>query len=85
MSSVSRSPRPVSEKVLSLTPGFHRKFGKYIARQQLDIPEYAASLVNYKALKRVSSGPVFYSHSLWAGTCGSRNSSKADRTGILSK
>ena len=67
MSSVSRSPRPVSEKVLSLTPGFHRKFGKYIAKQQLDIPEYAASLVNYKALKRVSSGPIFLSSQLMGG------------------
>ncbi|RPB28530.1 ankyrin repeat protein [Terfezia boudieri ATCC MYA-4762] len=29
------------------------KFGKYIAKQSLDIPEYAASLVNYKALKKL--------------------------------
>jgi CDK inhibitor PHO81 len=32
----------------------HRKFGKQIQRRQLDLPEYAASFVNYKALKKVS-------------------------------
>jgi len=32
---------------------FHRKFGKTLAKRQLDIPEYAASFVNYKALKKV--------------------------------
>lgn len=30
-----------------------RKFGKQIQRRQLDLPEYAASFVNYKALKKV--------------------------------
>jgi hypothetical protein len=30
-----------------------RKFGKQIQRQQLDLPEYAASFLNYKALKKV--------------------------------
>ncbi|PYH97759.1 hypothetical protein BO71DRAFT_282073, partial [Aspergillus ellipticus CBS 707.79] len=29
------------------------KFGKQIQRRQLDIPEYAASFVNYKALKKL--------------------------------
>ncbi|OAL36948.1 hypothetical protein AYO20_03717 [Fonsecaea nubica] len=29
------------------------KFGKQIQRQQLDLPEYAASFLNYKALKRL--------------------------------
>jgi CDK inhibitor PHO81 len=29
------------------------KFGKQIQRRQLDLPEYAASFVNYKALKKV--------------------------------
>jgi len=31
----------------------HRKFGKQIQKQQLDLPEYAASFLNYKALKKV--------------------------------
>ncbi|ETI22407.1 hypothetical protein G647_06482 [Cladophialophora carrionii CBS 160.54] len=30
-----------------------RKFGKQIQRQQLDLPEYAASFLNYKALKKL--------------------------------
>ena len=30
-----------------------RKFGKQIQKQQLDLPEYAASFLNYKALKKV--------------------------------
>jgi CDK inhibitor PHO81 len=30
-----------------------RKFGKHIQKRQLDIPEYAASFVDYKALKKV--------------------------------
>ena len=29
------------------------KFGKQIQRQQLDLPEYASSFLNYKALKRL--------------------------------
>lgn len=29
------------------------KFGKQIQRRQLDLPEYAASFFNYKALKKV--------------------------------
>ncbi|KAL8718758.1 MAG: hypothetical protein Q9225_004138 [Loekoesia sp. 1 TL-2023] len=32
-----------------------RKFGKHLQKRQLDIPEYAASFVNYKALKKVLS------------------------------
>lgn len=31
----------------------NRKFGKQIQRHQLDLPEYAASFLNYKALKKV--------------------------------
>ncbi|KAL2753732.1 hypothetical protein ACRALDRAFT_2110268 [Sodiomyces alcalophilus JCM 7366] len=31
----------------------HRKFGKHIRKRQLEIPEYAASFVNYKALKKL--------------------------------
>jgi len=30
-----------------------RKFGKHIQKKQLDIPEYAPSFVDYKALKKV--------------------------------
>ena len=32
---------------------FSRKFGKHIQKRQLDIPEYAANFVDYKALKKV--------------------------------
>lgn len=34
---------------------FSRKFGKHIQKRQLDIPEYAASFVDYKALKKVGN------------------------------
>lgn len=33
-----------------------RKFGKHIQKRQLEVPEYAASFVNYKALKKVCAG-----------------------------
>lgn len=29
------------------------KFGKYLAKRQLDLPEYANYFINYKALKKV--------------------------------
>lgn len=45
---VSLSPEDITTK-LSL----HRKFGKQIQKRQLEVPEYAASFVNYKALKKV--------------------------------
>jgi hypothetical protein len=32
-----------------------RKFGKQIQKSQLEIPEYAASFVDYKALKKVDA------------------------------
>ncbi|KAF1940765.1 hypothetical protein EJ02DRAFT_220539 [Clathrospora elynae] len=32
---------------------FSRKFGKHIQKRQLEIPEYAASFVDYKALKKL--------------------------------
>jgi hypothetical protein len=35
------------------SPRFCRKFGKHIQKRQLEIPEYAASFVDYKALKKV--------------------------------
>ncbi|KAI9734923.1 MAG: phosphate system positive regulatory protein pho81 [Cirrosporium novae-zelandiae] len=34
-------------------PPKSRKFGKQLQRRQLDIPEYAASFVNYKSLKKL--------------------------------
>lgn len=36
---------------------FSRKFGKHIQKRQLEIPEYAASFVDYKALKKVNWKP----------------------------
>ncbi|USW58527.1 Putative SPX domain, PLC-like phosphodiesterase, TIM beta/alpha-barrel domain superfamily [Septoria linicola] len=36
-----------------LIGGERRKFGKHIQKRQLDIPEYAASFVDYKALKKL--------------------------------
>jgi hypothetical protein len=38
--------------------GGHRKFGKTIAKRQLDVPDYAASFVNYKGLKKVGKPPA---------------------------
>lgn len=29
------------------------KYGKYLAKRQLDLPEYANYFMNYKALKKV--------------------------------
>lgn len=44
----------VESSLLSvLTTSSCRKFGKHIQKRQLEIPEYAASLVDYKALKKV--------------------------------
>lgn len=40
------------EQELIASP-FVRKFGKQIQKRQLEVPEYAASFVNYKALKKV--------------------------------
>ncbi|KAK6007856.1 hypothetical protein QM012_004670 [Aureobasidium pullulans] len=45
-----------------------RKFGKHIQKRQLDIPEYAASFVDYKALKKLikklSATPVIHAQDL---------------------
>jgi hypothetical protein len=30
------------------------KYGKYLAKRQLDLPEYANYFINYKALKKAS-------------------------------
>jgi hypothetical protein len=43
---------PQEQEPNVLSP-FSRKFGKHIQKRQLDIPEYAASFVDYKALKKV--------------------------------
>lgn len=46
--------------VVNSTPAPSRKFGKQIQKRQLEIPEYAASFVDYKALKKVlTSGLLF--------------------------
>lgn len=46
-------------------PRFPRKFGKHIQKRQLEIPEYAASFVDYKALKKaIPSIPFCFSSSL---------------------
>ena len=39
-----------------------RKFGKHVQKRQLELPEYAANFVNYKALKKVSkfSAPLTF-------------------------
>lgn len=34
------------------------KYGKYLAKRQLDIPEYANYFMNYKALKKVYSSAL---------------------------
>jgi CDK inhibitor PHO81 len=53
------SPKSISARSLASNddktdpPPFSRKFGKHIQKRQLDIPEYAASFVDYKALKKV--------------------------------
>lgn len=39
---------------------FTRKFGKHIQKRQLEIPEYAASFVDYKALKKVVLLSIFF-------------------------
>lgn len=45
-----------------------RKFGKQIQRRQLEVPEYAASFVNYKALKKVREQETFLQRqSIWRG------------------
>ena len=47
----STSLRSIADK--ADPPQFSRKFGKIIQNWQLKIPEYAASFVDYKALKKV--------------------------------
>lgn len=42
-----------------------RKFGKHLQKRQLDIPEYAASFVNYKALKKVEEVVLFMISYCW--------------------
>jgi hypothetical protein len=58
---------------------FSRKFGKHIQKRQLEIPEYAASFVDYKALKKVNPLPPPSSASLrqLLTACSSSKSSAA--------
>lgn len=42
-----------NRNVIDDTSAPSRKFGKQIQKRQLEIPEYAASFVDYKALKKV--------------------------------
>lgn len=49
----SSGSKPDSRIVVDKTPAPSRKFGKQIQKRQLEIPEYAASFVDYKALKKV--------------------------------
>lgn len=52
--------KPDSRIAIDNTPAPSRKFGKQIQKRQLEIPEYAASFVDYKALKKVlTSGLLF--------------------------
>ncbi|KAK4228481.1 hypothetical protein QBC38DRAFT_508935 [Podospora fimiseda] len=41
------------DKKYILNHELHRKFGKTIQKRQLEVPEYAATFVNYKALKKL--------------------------------
>ncbi|KAK3387058.1 ankyrin repeat protein nuc-2 [Podospora didyma] len=43
----------VSSDTRLSSPGLVLKFGKQIQKRQLEVPEYAASFVNYKALKKL--------------------------------
>lgn len=44
------------------------KFGKHLQKRQLDIPEYAASFVNYKGLKKLIKQLASSSRSIRSGT-----------------
>jgi hypothetical protein len=55
--SIAQSP-PADDESL------HRKFGKQIQKRQLEVPEYAASFVNYKALKKVRDARLLAIESL---------------------
>jgi hypothetical protein len=46
-------PREAEERSVADVSPPSRKFGKQIQKRQLEVPEYAASFVNYKALKKV--------------------------------
>ncbi|THV54226.1 hypothetical protein BGAL_0032g00330 [Botrytis galanthina] len=52
---VSPQIQAVSPSLEDITTklSLHRKFGKQIQKRQLEVPEYAASFVNYKALKKL--------------------------------
>lgn len=50
---ISLSSPPVKLDARANYAPSSRKFGKQIQKRQLEVPEYAASFVNYKALKKV--------------------------------
>jgi CDK inhibitor PHO81 len=58
---------------------FSRKFGKHIQKRQLEIPEYAASFVDYKALKKVLYLPMFLLDQHQLMSCSSLRSSALHR------
>lgn len=51
---IASFPKSDDPSVVDDAPARSRKFGKQIQKRQLEIPEYAASFVDYKALKKVS-------------------------------
>lgn len=50
---IRRSCQSASHQSIACQSDTFRKFGKQIQKRQLEIPEYAASFVDYKALKKV--------------------------------
>ncbi|KAF3907265.1 Ankyrin-2 [Dactylellina cionopaga] len=66
---VLRGLPPLEQRVLlSQTLGQPVKFGKHLQKRQLDIPEYAASFVNYKGLKKLIKQLASSSRSIRSGT-----------------
>ncbi|GAB1191497.1 hypothetical protein APSETT444_000676 [Aspergillus pseudonomiae] len=51
----------------------YRKFGKQIQRRQLDLPEYAASFVNYKALKKSRMKELYLHRAVEVQPCFNRD------------
>ncbi|TGJ86759.1 hypothetical protein E0Z10_g1937 [Xylaria hypoxylon] len=49
----SRSPKREDRATVEVVPSDQHHFGKQIQKRQLEVPEYAASFVNYKALKKL--------------------------------
>lgn len=53
MDEIDHTAAPLSSSPPAEHESLFRKFGKQIQKRQLEVPEYAASFVNYKALKKV--------------------------------